>query len=101
MNGDSLGCIPTPPAEQLRAPRQVDVFLVCEEALVEIVAVDLDVVQHRAAIERGRAVHAEDLTALLILTRVRLAVSTQVLATFAIHEQAGAVDGRLRAIGLD
>ena len=67
--------VPALPAGQAETPAQVDVLLVHVEALVQVLAADLDRLERGSARDEGGAADAEDLILAVELPRVSLVLS--------------------------
>ena len=90
----------TPPG-QVQAPRDVVVFLVREEVLVEVLAVDADRLEGAATNDRGGSVDPEDLDRLVVLAHVPFSFAARREAPLSGQDQTGGVDDVRRPVALE
>ena len=98
--GDGSRDVPALPAQESEAPREVDVLLVHVEALVQVLAPDLDRLERRAAGDERGSADAEDLFLALVLTSVALVLAAIGHAPAAVDDESRGVDDvRLTLLG--
>ena len=86
-----VGHVQALPAHQLRPPGHVGILAVDEEIGIEELAVERDVLDHRAAVERGRGSGAEDVLVLQEMAVVHLLAAAVQVAQHGVEVDSGGI----------
>ncbi len=89
-----IRCVDAAPSHELGAPRDIGIFAISEEIVVEKLAVDRDIVDHLAPVEGGRRSGSENILVLAIMAVVFFEASAVKMSQVGSEVDPGGIDYR-------